>query len=371
MTELREGMDRLAARTRPPVIRVLIVDDNEIVLRLLADMLKSQSDVEVVGLARDGAEGVERAGDLRPDVVIMDIEMPKMNGLEATRRIKHLVPSVGVLILSGSPGYRKKSLEVGADHCLGKPVDREDLFSTVRDIADSMAKAKLDNPIDVMMLMHKAFRSLSMWVEKLAAEVEEGGDVQEFREEFDLWGKQLLYHATVEDKYMTAPLTDWQPARDNEAEHVALARQAGELIAFMKKGDAAGLEENVKAAMLALEEEQHNEVVNKLQAVESVLKNEIGQGRVIARTRRHLYSRVVALRVAEFDHFENEEAFVVSVVRERMSEAQQLQVARHLLVDEESENPRWIIDWLEDELTPTERRLLSDLERRFETVATT
>ncbi|MFQ5934700.1 MAG: hypothetical protein ACE5KI_08675, partial [Dehalococcoidia bacterium] len=134
---------------------------------------------------------------------------------------------------------------------------------------------------------------------------------------------------------MTAPLTDSQPARDNEAEHAELAQQGGELIEFLGKGDAAGLAENVKAAMLAMEEEQHKEILEKVAEVEEVLKREIGETRVIARTRRHLYRRVMALRVLEFDHFENEEAFVVSIVRERMNEQQQLEVAKHLLIDEE------------------------------------
>ena len=229
---------------------------------------------------------------------------------------------------------------------------------------------EIDNPIDVMYLMHKAFRAVSMRVEALAAQLENGGDIEAFRVAFNFWGMQLLYHATAEDKYMTAPLTDSQAARDNEAEHAALGQQAVELIVFMKKGDAAGLEESVKAAMLALEKEQHSEVVEKLEAVEEVLKKEIGEDRVVARTRRHIYSRVMALRVTEFDHFENEEAFVVSVVRERMNEQEQLEVAKRLLIDEEAEDPRWIIDWLAGELTLAERRLLSDLEALFRTDAT-
>ena len=82
---------------------------------------------------------------------------------------------------------------------------------------------RLDSPIDVMYLFHKAFRAHSMHTEDLAAQGQEGGDLSEFREAFGAWGKLLLYHATAEDKYMTAPLTDSQPARDNEAEHAELA----------------------------------------------------------------------------------------------------------------------------------------------------
>jgi hemerythrin superfamily protein len=216
-----------------------------------------------------------------------------------------------------------------------------------------------------MSLMHVAFQAVSKRVERLAAEAQEGGDLGPFREAFDFWVKQLLYHATAEDKYMTAPLTDAQPARDNEAEHAELVQHGGGLIEFLGKGDAAGISDSMTAAVLALEESEHKELVGKLQEVEDALKQEIGQDRVLARTRRHLYQRVMAMRVLEFDHFENEEAFVVSLVGERISEQQQLEMARHLLFDDEAEDPRWIIDWVAAELTPAGRSLLSELESRL------
>ena len=229
---------------------------------------------------------------------------------------------------------------------------------------------RLDSPIDVMYLMHKAFRELSERMEFEIARVQEGGDLSAFSTLFEFWAKRILFHATAEDTYMTAPLVNSQPARDNEAEHAELAQQAGTLIAFMEKGDAAGLEGNVKAAMAALEDEQHRDLAEKLHDVEEVLKREIGEDRVLARTRRHLYRKVVDLRVLEYDHFENEEAFVLPLVRERMTEAEELDVVRHLLIDGESEDTRWIIDWVNSELTMGERMLLGGLELRFSRVST-
>ena len=230
---------------------------------------------------------------------------------------------------------------------------------------------RLDNPIDVMYLMHKAFRQLSERMEIEIARVQEGDELSAFRALFEFWAKRILFHATAEDTYMTAPLVDSQPARDNEAEHAELAQQAVALDTFMDKGDAAGLEVNVKAAMAALEDQQHQELAEKLHDVEEVLKREIGEDRVMARTRRHLYRMVVDLRVLEYDHFENEEAFVLPLVRERMTEAEELDVARHLLMDEESDDPRWIIDWVSSELTTGERMLLGGLELRLSRVSAT
>jgi hypothetical protein len=119
--------------------------------------------------------------------------------------------------------------------------------------------------------------------------------------------------------------------------------------------------------MLALDEQQHKELLEKAKDVEEIVKREMGEARVVARTRRHLYRRVMAMRIVEFDHFENEEAFVCSLVRDKMNEQQQLEIARHLLIEEEAQNPRWIIDWVAQELTPTGRGLLAGLEARFKT----
>ncbi len=230
---------------------------------------------------------------------------------------------------------------------------------------------KLDSPIDVMYLMHSAFQAISERVERLACEAQVGGDLRPFREGFDFWVKQLLYHAATEDRYMTVPLVDCQPARDNEAEHAELATQGGELAAFLDKGDEAGISESMKATVLTLEEKEHQELADQLAEVEEVLKKEMGRDKVVARTRRHLYQRVMALRVLEFDHFENEEAFVVPLVRDRMNEAQQLEMARRLLIDDRSEDSRWIIDWVQSELAPNERALLDALEARFSEVPIT
>ena len=228
---------------------------------------------------------------------------------------------------------------------------------------------KLESPIDVMYLMHKAFRAQSKRTEALVAECQDGGDLTDCRESFDYWVKQLLYHATTEDKYMTGPLTDSQPARDNEAEHAGLVNAGGELIEFLDRGDAAGLMENVTAAMAALEEKQHKELFEKTQEVERILREAMGERKVIGRTRRHLYLRVMSLRVLEFDHHENEEAFILSLVRDRFSPDQELALVKRLLIDDEADDPRWIIDWVGRGIDSEERKLLADLEAQFSTVS--
>ena len=225
---------------------------------------------------------------------------------------------------------------------------------------------RLEDPIDVMPLMHKAFRAVSDRTEAMAANASNFEDVSELNEVFGYWVKQLLHHAAVEDEVMTGPLKDNQPARDNETEHTELAGKAGDLISFIAMGKAAGLEESVREAAFSLEDEQHRALEEKFHEVETALKNVLGEKKVTARTIRHIHSRLIGVRILELDHFENEEAFVLSLVRDEMDEAQQLNIVRRLLIDESAEDPRWIIDWVYSELDPEDQALLKDLENRFQ-----
>ena len=86
----------------------------------------------MVGVANDGREAVEKALDLLPDVVIMDAQMPNMDGLEATRYIKDALPRVAVLFLSVFTDYLEASRAVGADSYLAKDCKPEDLFTELQ-----------------------------------------------------------------------------------------------------------------------------------------------------------------------------------------------------------------------------------------------
>src|SRR5271165_641090 len=81
-------------------IRILLADDHTILRAGLKMMLNAQPDMEVVGEAQDGRQALQEAQRLHPDIILMDITMPDMNGIEATRQIKKLIPEVKVLILT-------------------------------------------------------------------------------------------------------------------------------------------------------------------------------------------------------------------------------------------------------------------------------
>jgi DNA-binding NarL/FixJ family response regulator len=83
-----------------PVRSVLVVDDTPAIRKLVCDIFASEEDIEVSGQAENGREAIEKAQLLRPDLIVMDLYMPLMNGFEATRALKRLMPAVPVIIFS-------------------------------------------------------------------------------------------------------------------------------------------------------------------------------------------------------------------------------------------------------------------------------
>jgi len=96
------------------MVRVLVVDDHRLFAEALSAMLGSEAGVEVVGLATSGAEAVAQAEELEPDVVLMDISMPGVDGFEATRRILSQRPATQVLMVTGSDASQDIAAARGA-----------------------------------------------------------------------------------------------------------------------------------------------------------------------------------------------------------------------------------------------------------------
>jgi DNA-binding NarL/FixJ family response regulator len=124
-----------AAKTREQ-IKVLLVDDHAILREGVHALLAREPDITVVGEAGDGQEAIEQVPRLRPDVVIMDIVMPRMNGLEATRVIKERHPDVRVLILSmyDDHEYVVQIIQAGASGYVLKRVVTEDLVRAIHEV---------------------------------------------------------------------------------------------------------------------------------------------------------------------------------------------------------------------------------------------
>jgi DNA-binding NarL/FixJ family response regulator len=115
-------------------LRILVADDHEIVRRGVVSLLKSQAGWEVCGEARDGREAVDKANLLRPDIVILDIGMPNLNGLEAARQMLHHDPMCKILVLTIEDGDElvRAVLDAGARGFVHKSDASRDLVAAVR-----------------------------------------------------------------------------------------------------------------------------------------------------------------------------------------------------------------------------------------------
>jgi DNA-binding NarL/FixJ family response regulator len=119
------------------VTRVLIADDDDLMRAGLVELLSGDSSIEIVGEAATGREAVERARRLRPDVVLMDVRMPDLDGIEATRELTRAVPDSSVLILTTfeQDDYIFGALRAGASGFLVKRTRPEELIAAVHTIA--------------------------------------------------------------------------------------------------------------------------------------------------------------------------------------------------------------------------------------------
>ena len=118
-------------------IRVLLVDDHAVVRSGLSMLLSSEADIEVVGEAGDADEALRQVREHRPDVVVMDVVMPGMNGLEATPLILRAVPETRILVLSmqDDPRYVREAFSVGASGYVLKEAADTEVVAGVREVA--------------------------------------------------------------------------------------------------------------------------------------------------------------------------------------------------------------------------------------------
>lgn len=118
------------------MIRVLIADDHHVVRRGLLFFLKTQKDIEVIGEAKNGVEAVQLVEQLKPDIVLMDLVMPEMDGIEATKVIKGKWPEVQVLMLTSfsDKDHVLPAIEAGAAGYQLKDIEPDDLVNSIRQV---------------------------------------------------------------------------------------------------------------------------------------------------------------------------------------------------------------------------------------------
>jgi two-component system NarL family response regulator len=136
------GANRDAEASRKEPIRVLVVDDHALFRRGLEIVLAAEEDIQVVGEAGDGAEAVEKAADLLPDIVLMDVRMPRRGGIEACTAIKEVAPSAKIIMLtiSDEEADLYDAIKAGATGYLLKEISTDEVATAIRAVADGQSQ---------------------------------------------------------------------------------------------------------------------------------------------------------------------------------------------------------------------------------------
>lgn len=118
-------------------LRVLVVDDKAEMRQAFTNLLYFEDGLKVIGTANDGADAVEKFRQLKPDVILMDIEMPVLDGVEATRQIRQADAETIIIAVSSEIRYKTKAQVAGANAFLLKPFQAEDFVAAVQEASNS------------------------------------------------------------------------------------------------------------------------------------------------------------------------------------------------------------------------------------------
>jgi DNA-binding NarL/FixJ family response regulator len=132
----------VASKAPAEKLKVIIVDDHALFRRGLEMVLENEKDIEVVGEATDGQQAVDKTSELMPDVVLMDVRMPRRSGIEATQRIKELMPHVKIVVLTNSDEEADlyEAIKAGASGYLLKEISSEEVADAIRSVVQGHSR---------------------------------------------------------------------------------------------------------------------------------------------------------------------------------------------------------------------------------------
>jgi DNA-binding NarL/FixJ family response regulator len=226
--------------------KIIIADDHPLVRESLRQMLRGHSDLEVVAEASDGSEVVELCRRLHPELVLMDIRMPKMDGIEATRQIKRESPSTIVLVLTAfeNPDYMAEALKAGVSGYILKEADSQQIIGAIRRTLEG--ELPLSQEVAARLLMRlinerqqeKTPEELSSSSRKLAAQ--RPAEPPPLREPLTIREKEVL-------RLLVQGQTNQQIAKSLFISTSTVKHHVGHLMAKL------GASDRVQAAIMAIE----------------------------------------------------------------------------------------------------------------------
>lgn len=185
-------------------IQVLIADDHHVVRRGLAFFLQTQKDIKIVGEAKNGKEAVELAIQLQPDIILMDLVMPVMDGIEATAKIKQQCPSIEIMILTSfsDQDHVIPAIEAGASGYQLKDIEPDELATAIRKLScgENTLHPKATNLLMTSMnrktLIDETFATLTIREKEVLAQIAKGRSNKEIGAYLDITEKTVKTHVS-------------------------------------------------------------------------------------------------------------------------------------------------------------------------------
>ena len=197
------------------------------------------------------------------------------------------------------------------------------------------------NPIEGAGFLHEALRTAANQVKQISDQLGTVHSLQGFTLAFTSWVTVLIFNITQQENHIEPSLRDALSGENSN-----LAQKNGSIILALSK---VGRQEQ----MLVIED------------VFSVLYGEIGDTSLITRTTQHLQRQILAMEMAQTNHLETQDLLIIPILANRMNRLDQLSLLKNLLIDEQSDDRRWIVGWISEHLDPVSKSALSGLESQF------
>ena len=188
------------------MIRILLADDQNLLCEILQTSLESQPDLQIVGRASNGEMAIEKVDILRPDIALIDINMPVMDGLAATKKIVQNFPETKVIILSGSDDelYRQDAMSVGAKSYVAKTAREKDIINCIRTVHQEgrVGSPELEQT-EMLMQINQVKKEVKSYITQVNKKINQV-------EQTEIKIKQYFDSLTQENGKLYAEITDFR-----------------------------------------------------------------------------------------------------------------------------------------------------------------